>query len=57
VQITTVVNICAGENYVYSALKEEARRWWLCILLTGRDGTEWTPEEQEALSFAWDADE
>jgi hypothetical protein len=44
--------ICAGENYVCSALEEQARKWWLYRLLTGRDDTEWTPAEQEALSYA-----
>jgi hypothetical protein len=45
--------ICCGENYVESALESAAKNCWLYRVLTGREEQcAWTPEEQEAVSFA-----
>jgi len=40
-----------GENYVCDALKRAARYYWLHLVRTGGDGTEWDVEEQQVLSW------
>jgi len=45
--------ISAGENYVESALTNQAEKWFLNRLRSARDNENgWTPEEQELLSHS-----
>jgi hypothetical protein len=40
-----------GENYICDALKRATRHYWLYLVRTGEDGTDWSPAEQQVLSW------